>query len=329
MLLAAAVAAVPGALATSPAPSVPVPSPVAGGASLAPTGGHVFVIMMENHGYADLVGNAAAPWINSAVAADGLAYQSFGVAHPSQPNYIAATSGSTYGVTDDSDVTLDVPNIVDQVEAAGRTWKAYMQSLAACDGDVLRSFCGGQLYARKHDPFASYQDISSDPARLSRIVDLTQLDTDLASGTVPDLAWISPDQCHDMHGLKGYPNEPCAPSDDQQRIAGGDAFLAVTVEAIMASSAWSSGSFIFVTWDEAGSKDTAGCCAADPGGGHILTLVISHDDPGPRTSDTAYNHYSLLASIEAALHLGCLGYTCDTGAVSPMTDLMGSPAPRP
>ena len=305
----------------------PAQSPIVGSPSPAPTVGHVFVIMMENHGYTDLVGNTSAPWVNAATTTYGLADQAFGVAHPSQPNYIAATSGSTYGVTDDSDVTLDVPNITDQMEGAGRTWTAYMQSLAACNGRVLRSFCGGQRYARKHDPFVSYQSVVSDPARLSRIVDLTQLDTDLAAGTVPDLAWISPDQCHDMHGLAGYRNDPCAPGSDQQRIAAGDAFLAANVGAIMASSAWTSGSFIFVTWDEAGSKDTAGCCTADPGGGHVLTLVISHDDPDPRTSDVAYNHYSLLASIEAALHLGCLGHTCDAGSVSPMTDLMGSPAP--
>ena len=281
--------------------------------------------MMENHGYDDLIGNPSAPWIEHVAATYGLATQSFGVAHPSQPNYIAATSGATQGVTDDSDVTLDVPNIVDQVEASGRTWTAYMQTLAACNGQVLRSFCGGQRYARKHDPFVSYQDVASDPARLARVVDLTQLDTDLASGTVSDLIWISPDQCHDMHGLVGFGTDACALRNDQQRIATGDAFLAQTVGAITASPAWTSGSVIFVTWDESGSKDTSGCCGAEPGGGHIVTLVISHDDPGPRTSDVAYDHYSLLASIESVLHLGCLGYTCDTSLVSPMTDLMGTP----
>jgi len=322
MMLAAAPMTGHGVMAAGSEPSAPVVSP-----SPALAARHVFVIMMENHGYADIVGNGSAPWINAAAAAYGMANDSYGVAHPSQPNYIAATSGSTDGVTDDSDVTLDVPNIADQLEAGGRTWKAYMQSLATCNGDLLRSFCGGQLYARKHDPFVSYQDVQSDPARLARIVDLTQLDADLAAGTVPDLAWISPDQCHDMHGLEGYGNDPCALVNDQQRIAAGDAFLASTVNAIMASSAWTTGSLIFVTWDEAGSRDTTGCCGADPGGGHILTLVISHDATGPLASDVAYDHYSLLASIEAALGVGCMGHTCDTASVSPMTDLTGLPSP--
>src|SRR5260370_13060136 len=94
---------------------------------------HVFIIMMENTGYKSLIGNPNAPWINSAAATYGLATNYFGVSHPSQPNYIAATSGSTNGVTSDSNVTLNVTNIVDQLEANGNTWKAYMQSLSLCN----------------------------------------------------------------------------------------------------------------------------------------------------------------------------------------------------
>src|SRR5437868_14848226 len=80
---------------------------------------HVFVIMMENTGYDSLIGNPNAPWINSAASTYGLATNYFGVIHPSQPNYIAATSGSTNGVMDDNDTTINVPNIVDQLEGAG------------------------------------------------------------------------------------------------------------------------------------------------------------------------------------------------------------------
>ncbi len=89
---------------------------------------HVFVIMMENTGYDSLIGNANAPWINFAAANYGVARSYFGVTHPSQPNYIAATSGSTNGVVNDNDITIDVSNIVDQLEAHGKTWKGYMQS---------------------------------------------------------------------------------------------------------------------------------------------------------------------------------------------------------
>src|ERR1700730_6076703 len=160
---------------------------------------HVFIIMMENTGYTHLIGNPGAPWINSAAATYGLATNYTGVTHPSQPNYIAATSGSTNGVTSDIDVTLYVPNIVDQLEAHGKTWKAYMQSYALCTTPLAHA-CGNQLYERKHNPFVSYQDVQNNPACVANIVDFSQFATDLASGNVADYTWISPDQCHDMHG---------------------------------------------------------------------------------------------------------------------------------
>src|SRR5437660_383469 len=93
---------------------------------------HVFVIMMENTGYDSLIGKPNAPWINNAAATYGLATNYYGVTHPSQPNYIAATSGSTNGVSNDNDTTIDVHNIVDQLEANGKSWRAYMQSLSLC-----------------------------------------------------------------------------------------------------------------------------------------------------------------------------------------------------
>ncbi|MFL5657357.1 MAG: alkaline phosphatase family protein [Ktedonobacteraceae bacterium] len=287
---------------------------------------HVFIIMMENTGYDSLIGNANAPWINSAAATYGLATKYYGVAHPSQPNYIAATSGSTNGVTSDSDVTLNVPNIVDQLEAHGKTWKAYMQSLSLCNGNLLASSCGNQLYERKHDPFVSYQDVQSNPARMANIVDFSQLATDLANNTVPNYSWISPDQCHDMHGRGGGgSSDPCDFSNEQKLIATGDAFLKNTVTQIMSSRAWTGNSVIFITWDESDFPfgDTSGCCDAVPGGGHVVTLTISHSDHSARTSSVAYNHYSMLATIEDGWKLGCLAFTCDTANVTPMSDLVG------
>jgi phospholipase C len=153
---------------------------------------HVFVIMMENTGFDSLIGNPNAPWINQTAQKHGLATNYFGVTHPSQPNYIAATSGSTNGVTSDDDVTINVPNIVDQLEAHGKTWKAYMQSFALC-ATPFDHACGNQLYERKHNPFVSYLDVQSNPARMANIVDLSQFFTDLAANTVPDFVWISPD----------------------------------------------------------------------------------------------------------------------------------------
>jgi hypothetical protein len=294
---------------------------------------HVFVIMMENTGYNALIGNPNAPWINAAAGKYGLATNYTGVTHPSQPNYIAATAG-IQGADSDSNETLNVPNIVDQLESNRKTWKAYMQSYALCTSPLLAA-CGNQLYERKHNPFVTFADVQSSPARMANIVDFSQLSTDLASNNVANYVWISPDQCNDMHGrFSPTPaTDPCAFQHVQNLIATGDTFLSNTVSAIMSSPAWTGNSAIFIAWDESdftgggfqGFGDDSGCCDAVPGtgGGHVVTLVISHSDQSARTSAVAYNHYSLLRTIQDGWQLGCLGFTCDTANVPAMSDLTG------
>lgn len=286
---------------------------------------HFFVIMMENTGYSNLIGNPNAPWINQAANTYGLATNYFGVSHPSQPNYIAATSGALNGVVDDNDITINVRNIVDQLEARDRTWKAYMQSLSLCT-TKLDHACGNQLYERKHNPFVSYADVQNKPSRMANVVDLSRLAVDLGSGKVPNYSWISPDQCSDMHGRGGPASDPCSFGNVQGLIATGDAFLRSTVGMIMSSSAWGDNSVIFVTWDESDFpfSDTSGCCNAAPGGGHVVTLAITNSRHSHRISDDPFNHYSLLATIQRAWRLGCLANTCDRENVEPMTDLLAS-----
>ncbi|HEY0755177.1 MAG TPA: alkaline phosphatase family protein [Ktedonobacteraceae bacterium] len=271
---------------------------------------HIFLIVMENNSYSNLIGNADAPWINSAAHNYIVATNYYGVGHPSEPDYIALTSGSVQGVTSDADVTLNAPNIVDQLEKHGRSWTAYMQGLfSAGNTNKLASTAGD--YARKHNPFVSYADIQQNPARLARIVDFSQFASNLAGNAMPAFVWITPDLCHDMHGAG-------ACSDTRGLIQVGDAFLRATVNQIMHSSAWTGHSAIFITWDESEADDNSGCCGANPGGGHILTLIIPYATSPPQTLTRPYNHYSLLATIEDAWSLGCLATTCDVGSVRPM-----------
>lgn len=63
---------------------------------------HVFVIMMENHGYSQIVGNPNAPFINSYAKAKNTATNYFAVGHPSLTNYLEVTGGSNFGVLDDN-----------------------------------------------------------------------------------------------------------------------------------------------------------------------------------------------------------------------------------
>jgi hypothetical protein len=225
-------------------------------------------------------------------------------------------------------VTIDVPSIVDQLEAKGKTWKAYMQSIfAGGNTDKLADSAGDQLYERKHNPFVSYRDVQTNPARMANIVDFSQLQTDLVNNTVPDYVWISPDQCNDMHGRTSLdPTDSCNSIQVQSLIAAGDSFLKTTVNAITSSASWNGNSVIFITWDESDYPfgDTSGCCDAlqGKGGGHVVTLIISHANPSAQASTVAYNHYSMLATIEDGWQLGCLGFTCDTADVPPMSDLV-------
>jgi hypothetical protein len=121
-----------------------------------------------------------------------------------------------------------------------------------------------------------------------------------------------------MHGTGG-----CSPD----LIAEGDTYVGQTVRQIMASDAWQQGNnAIVVTWDEDDFSDSGqpgtGCCGADPGGGHVATIVITNQGENQVSDGTAYNHYSLLRSYEDAFGLPCLANACDTtDGVKPMTPL--------
>jgi len=282
---------------------------------------HIFYVMMENHDASQIFGNTAdAPYLNQLANSYGTATRYFGVTHPSLPNYLAAISGSFQGVFDDCTAGADVvcsgvahlfsgTTLVDQLEAHHLSWKAYMQSMPTTD------FTGGYagLYGQKHDPFMYFASIRNNPARMQLIVPYTQLNAAIASGTLPNFVWITPDVCHDMHGASGSGIAGCATYDGQ--IALGDAFIHTLVPQIMQSSAWNDGAAIVITWDEGTSSD--GCCKspAGNGGGNVPLIVITSH--GPRhlvLSSTDYNHYSLLATIEQIWGLGCLANTCGMGA---------------
>ena len=121
--------------------------------------------------------------------------------HPSEPNYIAMTSGSNWFTNNDNPANrFDHTNVVDTLEARHISWDAYMEALPA---DPLADFWPSSaqpLYASKHNPFALYTDIRGNPARVAHIKPYTKLAGDLNSGHAPRFVYITPDQCNDMHG---------------------------------------------------------------------------------------------------------------------------------
>jgi len=279
----------------APVAPKPIPPPPPAPAGV-PAFSHVFVIVMENHEYGSIIGSGAAPYINSLAASYGLATNYYAASHPSLPNYLALTAGSTFGIASDCTTCfVNATNIADQVEASGRSWKAYMEDMPSpCYGGASSG-----NYAMKHNPFMYYTDIRNNPARCAaHVVPFTQFSTDLRNGTVPNFVWITPNMCNDMHDCS---------------VGTGDAWLRSVVPTITGSAAFRTGGVLFITWDEGASN--AGCCG-DSSGGQVATLVISpRSIPGLR-SRTAENHYGLLRTIEDAFRLSHLNAAAWAGNVS-------------
>jgi phosphatidylinositol-3-phosphatase len=262
---------------------------------------HVFVIVMENEALEQIIGNTgSAPYINSLADTYGVAANYYGVTHPSLPNYIAMISGDTQSIaTNCADCFVDAPNLVDQLEAAGKTWKGYMESMPS------PCFAGdsGTLYRQKHNPFMYFDNIRTNPARCANLVPFEQFTVDLQANKLPDFIWITPNMCNNIHDCP---------------LATGDDWLRTWISKIVASPAWQQDGVLFLTFDESERADVSGCCQY-AAGGHILTLVVSPLARPAYRSPVDYSHYSLLRTIEQAWGLPFLNKAgCDCS--QPMTD---------
>jgi hypothetical protein len=248
---------------------------------------HVYVIIFENKEYSDIVGSSNAPYINSLIARYGLSTNFYAERHPSEPNYIALTSGGTQGITDDGVYDLNVNNLFDQVNASGRTWHAYQQGYpgdcftGSSSSAVVDGVGKSGAYARRHDPAISYMSISGNAAKCANITNLASFDPAAAN-----FEFITPNMINDMH---------------DGTIADGDNFLKAFLPKITGSAAFAN-SVVFVTFDE-GTTNVGG-------GGHIVTLAITPNMAPGYKATAAYTHYSMLRTVEEAWglpHLGSAG----------------------
>jgi hypothetical protein len=271
-----------------------------------PAFSHIFVVVMENKEAKRILGSDQTPYLNQLAAEYGRAARYYGVAHPSLPNYLALLAGDTLGVTENCQRCFQAaPNLADQLEARGLTWKAYFESMPApCfTGDSRDG-----LYVQKHNPFIYFDGIRDDPARCGRIVPLDRWSEDLASGTVDNLVWLGPNLRSSTH---------------DGSIAEGDRWLATSVPGVLASAAFQQDGLLVITYDEGDS--TAACCGQRTGGGQIVTVLASPLGRRGFTSDTPHNHYSLLRTIEDAWGLDRLGHAGDASVAS-MAEFFTTPA---
>ncbi|HZE04258.1 MAG TPA: alkaline phosphatase family protein [Solirubrobacteraceae bacterium] len=267
-----------GASAKRQGPIQTTPSPTVRLAGDRPS--HIAVILMENEEYSDIIGSHQTPFINALARRYALAQGMYATTHPSLPNYLALTGGSTFGITSDcTSCSVRATGLAEQLAAAHVSWKAYMENLPhPC-------YTGGNAgeYAKRHDPFVYYTPLRANRALCNRVVPLSQLRADESAHSLPRFIWITPNVCHDMH--------------DCSR-ATGDAFLARLVPGLL--GALGPRGLLFITWDE-GTTDN-GCCRL-ASGGRIATIVAGNGArPGARMKSPS-DQYSILQTIDDLLGL--------------------------
>jgi hypothetical protein len=241
---------------------------------------HIAVLLMENHEFGDIVGSRDTPFISRLARRYALARQMYAVTHPSLPNYLALTGGSTFGIDSDcTDCTVRATSLTDQLETARISWRAYMEGLPR----PCFTGAGTGDYAKKHDPFAYYTRVVRSRARCRNIVPLSQLYGDERAHTLPRFVWITPNLCHDMHD--------CDPPV-------GDRFLSRLVPPLL--RALGPHGLLMVTWDEGTSDD--GCCRV-ASGGHVATILAGPAARAGARITTPTDHYSVLQTIEDLLGL--------------------------
>jgi phosphatidylinositol-3-phosphatase len=239
--------------------------------------GHVVWIWMENASYSEIVGNPAAPYLNRLASECGLATHYTAITHPSLPNYLAATSGSDWGIRDDGPPSvhrLGQESLFAQLAAAGLSWRAYEESMP---WNCAVSSTG--LYAVKHNPAAYYTSIRAQCAKRDvpmGTVSAGRFASDLRSGRLPSFSFVTPNLCDDMHDCS---------------TATGDAWLKRWIQRIVSSRQYKSGTtVVFVTFDE-----------GDGGSNRVATVVVSPTTPPGTRSAVAFSHYSLLRTTEQLL----------------------------
>jgi phosphatidylinositol-3-phosphatase len=249
---------------------------------------HIVTIVLENEEQSAVIGSADAPYFNALARRFGTMTHSFAIRHPSLPNYLALTSGSTQGIESDcTDCADSARNIVDQLEAARISWKAYLEDAPS----PCFLGAGHDGYAKKHNPFAYYADVVGSPARCAHLVGFGQLRHDLRAGSLPTYVWITPNLCDDGHD--------CG-------VGVSDRFLARTVPALLRELG--PHGLLVLTYDEGSTN--GGCCGG-AAGGQIATVVAGPDVRRGARVATPIDHYGVLASIERTLGLPLLAGAAD------------------
>ncbi len=239
---------------------------------------HIVVVFLENTAYLDAIKQ---PFHAKLAQLGGLLINSYALSRPSQPNYIGFTSGDSFGVATNDPISLNVTNLADLLDGVNKSWKLYAESYPGnCD---LTPIIGA--YAKKHVPFLSYDNITSQPSRCAKITHEVDFDSDIANGTLPEFSLFIPNNTSNGHDTG---------------VAYADSWLKTKFENILANSQLMANTLFIFTYDE-GTDPTAG------DKNHIYTVFVGAGVQPGSTENACINHYGVLATIEEILQLGNLG----------------------
>jgi acid phosphatase len=234
----------------------------------------VFIVILEN---TDAAVALSQPFMGSLPQMGAYLTNYHGVTHPSQPNYIALISGDTQGVTTNDNVDLKERHIGNLLSEAGKDWKTYAEDYP---GDCFQKSTSGK-YARRHTPFISFKNVTESESECAKIVSATQLDSDVAHGSLPEFSLFIPNNNNNGH-------DTSATQSDQ--------WLSQRFGPLLKNPAFMSGTLFVVTFDESLTRKP----------NHIFTVLLGAGIKPGTTSNLCYDHYSLLATTEKILKIGTL-----------------------
>jgi acid phosphatase len=238
------------------------------------------VVVLENHGYGQVIGSPDAPFINSLAGRGALFTNAHAVTHPSEPNYLALFSGSTQGVTDDScPHQFSAPNLAAGLRAARDTFAGYSENLPGTGSPV----CAAAVYARKHVPWTNFSNVPpsvSQPFGAFPAGEFARL---------PTVSFVIPNICDDMHDCS---------------VAVGDSWLRAHIGPY-AAWAMTHDSLLVVAWDE-----------NDGSPGNQIPLIFAGQMVRPGRYGQPVTHYSVLSTIEAAYGVPRTGHAASTGPIT-------------
>jgi hypothetical protein len=257
--------------------------------SAIPKPAHVVIVMEENHAFSEVIGSPNAPFINSLANGPKAALftQSFGVTHPSQPNYLTLFSGSTQGTIDDSTptTTFSTPNLGAALRAHGLSFAGFSEDLPFVG--FTGNFSGS--YFRKHAPWVNWQGAGHN--RLPAKVNQPFSAFPSSFNRLPTVSFVIPNQQDDMH---------------DGTVAAADAWLQQHLGAYIQFAQTHHSLFILTTDEDDRMNNN-----------QITTLFVGAGVKGGQFSETI-THLNVLRTIEGMYHLPRAG---GSAGVAPITDV--------